>query len=78
VVVDIWTGMFAPKGTPPEIVSKLNREIDAILRLPDVKKKLEGVGQIIEGGSPDVLAQQVKHDTAVFTPIVASAHIAAQ
>lgn len=78
VVVNVWTGLFAPKGTPAGIVTKLNKEINTILQIPDVKKKLEGAGQIIVGGTPEVLAQEVKHDTAAFAPIVSSAHITAK
>lgn len=77
VVVDVWTGLFAPGGTPAGIVARLNKEIDAILRLPDVKAKLEGAGQIIVGGGPEALARAVRQDTDTFAPIVRSANITA-
>ena len=37
VDVDMWYGFFAPKGTPPELVERLNREIAAILAAPEAK-----------------------------------------
>jgi len=39
-----WFGMFAPAGTPPEIVEKIASEINAALRSPDMKKQLDGMG----------------------------------
>src|SRR5262249_39989552 len=40
----LWQGFFAPRGTPKEIVDKLNTEINAILEQPDVKQKLLEAG----------------------------------
>ncbi len=40
----IWTGILAPAGTPKEIVSKLNRAIQALLRTPEVKKEIADEG----------------------------------
>jgi tripartite-type tricarboxylate transporter receptor subunit TctC len=77
VVVGVWTGLFAPRDTPPAIVTKLNGEIDAILKLPDVKEKLEAASQILVGGGPDVLAKTVKADLDRFAPIVRQAKIVA-
>jgi len=39
-----WFGMFAPAGTPPEVVEKIASEINAALRSPDMKKQLDGMG----------------------------------
>ena len=39
-----WYGIAAPKGTPSEIVEKLNREINAVLADPNVKARLVGLG----------------------------------
>ena len=40
--VGSWQGVFAPAGTPPDIVKRLNTEIVKILKLPDVSEKLVG------------------------------------
>jgi tripartite-type tricarboxylate transporter receptor subunit TctC len=42
--VTLWAGIFAPRGTPSEIVTRLNREIDGILAEPDVKETLTRAG----------------------------------
>ncbi|MBN9461549.1 MAG: tripartite tricarboxylate transporter substrate binding protein [Burkholderiales bacterium] len=47
-----WHGMWAPKGTPPEIVRKLNAEIVRIVSLPDVAEKIRGLGGIPVGNTP--------------------------
>ncbi|MGI4800858.1 MAG: Bug family tripartite tricarboxylate transporter substrate binding protein [Janthinobacterium lividum] len=39
-----WTGLFAPAGTPQPIVEKLNREVNAVLALPEVKERLASLG----------------------------------
>lgn len=45
-------GFLAPAGTPKAIVAKLNAEINAALKLPDVRAKLEAAGIDIQGGTP--------------------------
>ncbi|WP_019141283.1 Bug family tripartite tricarboxylate transporter substrate binding protein [Noviherbaspirillum massiliense] len=48
-----WNGILAPARTPAGIVSRLNREIDSILKMPDVKARLNNVGLEPAGGSPE-------------------------
>jgi tripartite-type tricarboxylate transporter receptor subunit TctC len=50
--VTIWQGLFAPAGTPPEIVSKLRTEIQAVLRMPDIAQKLINAGS----GEPSLMS----------------------
>ncbi len=40
----VWYGMFAPAGTPPEVVAKLNAEVNRIMQLPDVTARLAPLG----------------------------------
>ena len=42
--LDIWFGMWAPKGTPPEIVTRLNRELAKVLASPALKERFAGLG----------------------------------
>ena len=46
-----WFGMLAPKGTPPEIVARLNSEINKIIQQPDVREKM-----LLQGAVPNPLA----------------------
>ena len=44
------SGLAAPKGTPPEIVDRLNKEINRIFQMPDVRERIEKTGAILAGG----------------------------
>ena len=55
-------GFLAPAGTPRAIVNKLNAEINAALKMPDVRTKLEAAGIEIQGGTPQEYAALIKSD----------------
>ena len=44
--IDMWYGVLAPKGTPPEVVARLNKEIAAVLKQPEVAKSFESQGMV--------------------------------
>jgi tripartite-type tricarboxylate transporter receptor subunit TctC len=71
-------GFLAPAGTPKAIVAKLNAEINAALKLPDVRAKLEGAGIEIQGGSPQDYAALIKSDLAKWGKVVKDAGIPAE
>lgn len=52
VLGDEWFGVLAPAGTPPEIVEKLNKEIDRIIAQPETQERLVALGMEAGGGSP--------------------------
>jgi len=64
-----WVGLFAPAGTPPEIVARLNSEIDRIIHEPDVAAKLDKQGIAVAGGKPDVLGRLVSEEIVRWTVI---------
>lgn len=47
-----WYGIMAPAGTPTAIVQRLNTEINAILKTPEVAQRLEDFGAVVNGGTP--------------------------
>ena len=51
--VNIWQGIGAPKGTPTEIVGRLNNEINAVLADPTIKERFTALGGTAIGGAPD-------------------------
>ena len=51
-----WFAMFAPAGTPKEVVAKLNAEMQRVFKLPDVAEKLKGLGLEAWISTPDELA----------------------
>jgi tripartite-type tricarboxylate transporter receptor subunit TctC len=77
IEVDTWYGIFAPGGTPADIVAKWNAEVNALLRQPDVRESLEKQGLVPGGGSPERFTQLLKDDIARWTRVVAAAGIKA-
>lgn len=74
---DVWYGMFAPAGTPPEIVMKLNSEVNAILQSTEIKTSLADQGITPVGGRPEALATLVRNDLAKWTKVVKAAGLKA-
>jgi tripartite-type tricarboxylate transporter receptor subunit TctC len=70
-----WSGLFGPAGLPPEIVAKLNRSIDAILRREDTRDLFDKVGYHALGGPPERLRQQMSDDRAKWSKVIAAAKI---
>jgi tripartite-type tricarboxylate transporter receptor subunit TctC len=62
VNVDMWYGIFAPKGTPADIVNLYNREINQLLSGDDVKKAFVSQGMDPSGSTPQAFAQLVERD----------------
>ena len=65
-----WNAVFAPAGTPREIVDRLAREIDAILKSPDTRKFFAEQGAEAGGGTPAQLADFVRSETAKWSKVV--------
>lgn len=66
-----WFGLFAPAGTPREVVVRLNREVNAILAEPDVRERLLAIGLEPKPGSPDDFASRQTADIAKWKKVVA-------
>ena len=71
-------GFLAPAGTPKAIVQRLNAEINAALKLPDVRSKLEAAGIEVQGGTPQEYAAVIKGDLAKWGRVVKEAGIQAE
>ena len=51
--VTTWYGLFAPAGTPPAVIAKLNKALNESMQEDDVKKRMTAVGVLAKGGTPD-------------------------
>ena len=71
-------GFLAPAGTPKAIITRLNTEINAALKLPDVRAKLEAAGIEIQGGTPQEYAAVIKADLVKWGKVVKAANIQAE
>ena len=69
-------GVLAPAGTPKEIVDLLQREIAAILALPDVKEKVLSLGFEPSGITPAEFAAYIKAEIAKWRKVIEDAKIA--
>ena len=65
-----WQGVFAPAGTPADIVKRLNVEIVKIINMPDVREKLVNLGAEPVGDTPDEFAALVKSEGAKWAAVV--------
>jgi tripartite-type tricarboxylate transporter receptor subunit TctC len=61
-----WFGLFAPAGTIPPIIQRVNAEVNRALADPQTQSKMEGVGTLPGRGSPDDFAREVRRDYEVF------------
>jgi tripartite-type tricarboxylate transporter receptor subunit TctC len=65
-----WQGVFAPAGTPVDVVKRLNTEIVKIINMPDVREKLVGLGAEPVGNTPDEFAALVKSEVVKWAAVV--------
>ena len=68
-------GMGVPKGTPPEIIEKLNKEINAALADPKMKAKLAELGGMLTPGSPEDFGKLVADETKKWANVVKAANV---
>jgi len=70
-----WFSIVAPPKTPPAIVAKLSQAMAEALRLPDVNKRLHGLGATAVGGPPDETAVFVRQETERWRKVIQDAGI---
>ena len=70
-----WFGVFAPPGTPPEIVARLNRELNAILKSPDAIERLQRAGAEPVGSTPEQFAKVYRDEHDNWKAVIQRAGI---
>jgi tripartite-type tricarboxylate transporter receptor subunit TctC len=76
--VKAWTGVGVPRGTPTEVIGRLNREINAGLRDPGLKARLAEVGGVPLIYTPGELGAMIAQDTAKWGAVIKRAGIEPQ
>lgn len=76
--LNTWTGLFVPAKTPQAVVTRLATELDAVLKLPDVRKRLEDGGATPGSGTQASFVQFLKKEKTGYAQIVKSANIQAE
>jgi tripartite-type tricarboxylate transporter receptor subunit TctC len=75
VTVRQWAGVYGPPKMPREVVERLNREVNAALKRPEVLEKLQGYGYAAEGSTPERLLEINREDLALWRRLVKEAGI---
>jgi tripartite-type tricarboxylate transporter receptor subunit TctC len=73
-----YFAMFAPAGTSPEIIAKLNQAINAAAQSKDIQEKFASIGFAVEPGTPEALAQRSRLETAKWAKAIRDAKIEPQ
>jgi tripartite-type tricarboxylate transporter receptor subunit TctC len=72
---DSWVGLLAPAGTPNEIIGAVQREIAAIIALPEVKERLPTLGFEAVASTPEEFAIRIKVETEMWGKVIRAANI---
>jgi tripartite-type tricarboxylate transporter receptor subunit TctC len=70
-----WSGIAAPAATPPEVIARLNREINTILANPEMRQKLADQGAEAVGGTPEAFAEHIGRERQKWSKVVREAAI---
>ena len=73
--VNNWYGLYAPAGTPKDIITRLNAEVVKTLAMPDVKTRLLDAGIIATPSSPEAFAAYMQAETKKWAKVVKDANI---
>lgn len=76
--VDIWFGLLAPAGTPPDVIAKLNDAVVKALALPEVQERFRSFGVIAKSSTPAQLGELIADETPRWTRVVREANIKAE
>jgi tripartite-type tricarboxylate transporter receptor subunit TctC len=67
-----WNGVMVPAGTPRAVIDRLNKEIDAIFKEPDVIARMNAQGFALVGGTPEEFGKLVDGEAARWAPVIKS------
>jgi tripartite-type tricarboxylate transporter receptor subunit TctC len=76
--VTSWNGVSGPAGTPPQVIARLNQEINAVVAMPDVRQKLQDLGVEARGSTPQALERLLVAEIAKWKEVVDRAKIERQ
>ena len=72
---DSWFGLMVPAGTPRDIISRMNAEVQKALALQETRDKLLSVGGVVAPGGPEQLAERVRADLAKWGKVARTAGV---
>ncbi len=77
-VAETWFGFITTAGTPPEVVARLNKEINAIMATKDIQERMVALGQDVKTMTPAQLGALIAEDSARWGQVVRDNNISAQ
>ncbi len=75
VNVSLWSGLFAPAHTPPDIVARLESEVVKIMQMPDVKEKFKAMATPVVGGTAADFARVIDAETQTWAEVGRAANV---
>jgi tripartite-type tricarboxylate transporter receptor subunit TctC len=75
--VSVWMGIVAPAGTPPAVIAQLNRQIAAILQLPDIRERLAVQGLEAISNSPAEFGNYIASEVRKWSSVIRDARVTA-
>jgi tripartite-type tricarboxylate transporter receptor subunit TctC len=72
---DFWFGMWAPAGTPKDIIARINQALGRILKQPEVLERLRADGQEPVGSTPEEMSRAIARDIATWKKVVKAGNI---
>jgi tripartite-type tricarboxylate transporter receptor subunit TctC len=72
---DFWFGMWAPAGTPKDIIARINQALGRILKQPEVLERLRADGQDPVGSTPEEMSRAIARDIATWSKVVKAGNI---
>lgn len=73
--VDGWAGLWAPAGTPPQVIARLNQSVARILKAPEVLERLRAGGGEPVHSTPEGFAKVIENDIATWSKVVKAGNI---
>ena len=65
-----WSGLYAPAGTPPEVIARLHAEVVKVLKMPSVREQLAGQGAEAGGNTPEEFGRFTRDEISKWAKII--------
>ena len=76
--VNVWYGLFAPRGTPPAILEKIATDVRTLVRTPEMRERFGALGVDAEGSTPAEFKAYFRNDVEKWRKVVRAAGVSAQ
>lgn len=76
--VNVWYGLFAPRGTPQKVVAKISADVSRIVKTPETRERFAGLGADSEGTTPAEFRAYFRADVDKWTKVVRAAKVSAE